>query len=91
MGDEDTRSNIASDGEADQLVAGSRDHRDQRPADRRWRSRYERYGYDGLSFFNGVRFSGMLDAYYGYDFNEPVSRTLDTRAFDVIHNGMTLN
>ncbi len=58
---------------------------------RRWCSRYERYGYDGLSFFNGVRFSGMLDAYYGYDFNEPVSRTLDTRAFDVIHNGMTLN
>ena len=24
---------LASDGEADQLVAGSRDHRDQRPAD----------------------------------------------------------
>ncbi len=30
---EDTRSNLASDREADQLVAGSRDHRDQRPAD----------------------------------------------------------
>ena len=27
------RSNLASDREADQLVAGSRDHRDQRPAD----------------------------------------------------------
>ncbi len=32
-GDEDTRSDFASDGEADQLVAGSRDHRNQRPAD----------------------------------------------------------
>ena len=29
--------------------------------------------FEGLSFFNGVRFSGLLDAYYGFDFNEPSS------------------
>ena len=29
-------------------MAGSRDHRDQRPADEAVRSRYEQYGYDGL-------------------------------------------
>lgn len=47
--------------------------------------------FEGLSFFNGVRFSGMLDTYYGYDFNQPGSRTLDTRAFAVSHNSLALN
>jgi len=32
-GDESTGSNIAGDGEEDHLVAGSGDHRHQRPAD----------------------------------------------------------
>ena len=32
-GNEDTGSNLAGDGEADYVVAGSGDHRDQRPAD----------------------------------------------------------
>src|SRR5260370_41084137 len=32
-GDENTRSNVAGDGQANNVVAGSRDHRDQLPAD----------------------------------------------------------
>src|ERR1700677_1720055 len=50
-GDESTGSHFAGDSEEDHMVASSRGRRDQRPFDgsmRRWRERYEEFGYDGL-------------------------------------------
>src|SRR3972149_849191 len=49
--DEDPRSDFASDGEEDYVVAGSGNHGDQRavrPGGRRWHGRYKEVGYDGL-------------------------------------------
>lgn len=47
--------------------------------------------FDGLSFFKGVRFSGFLDAYYTFDFNEPADGKVNYRNFDFNHNSLTLN
>lgn len=46
---------------------------------------------EGLSFFKGVRFSGFLDAYYGFNFDEPADRKVPYRNFDFNHNSLTLS
>ncbi|OFW26665.1 MAG: hypothetical protein A3H27_14135 [Acidobacteria bacterium RIFCSPLOWO2_02_FULL_59_13] len=47
--------------------------------------------FDALSFFKGMSLGGSLDAYYGYDFNKPGTRTVDFRNFDFNHNSVALN
>ena len=47
-GDEGAVSDLASDGEEDQLVAGGRDPRHQRAADAALAGAYEAHDYDGL-------------------------------------------
>ncbi|MBI1955926.1 MAG: porin [Acidobacteria bacterium] len=42
-------------------------------------------------FFKGVNFSGFLDAYYTYDFNEPPDGFINYRNFDFNHNSLTLS
>ncbi len=43
------------------------------------------------SFFDKVTFSGLVDTYYGYNFNRPQSRTSSLYNFDVNHNQFSLN
>lgn len=43
------------------------------------------------SFFDKVTFSGLVDTYYGFNFNRPRSRTNSLRNFDVNHNQFSLN
>ena len=47
--------------------------------------------FEGLNFFRGVRFSGFLDAYYGFNFDEPADRKVPYRNFDFNHNSLTLS
>ena len=47
--------------------------------------------FEGFNFFRGVRFSGFLDAYYGFNFDEPADRKVPYRNFDFNHNSLTLN
>ena len=47
--------------------------------------------WEGLSFFKGTRFSGFLDAYYGFNFDEPADRKVLYRNFDFNHNSLTLS
>lgn len=46
---------------------------------------------EGINFFSGVKFSGFLDAYYGFDFNEPADGKVTFRNFDFNHNSLTLS
>ncbi len=43
------------------------------------------------SFFDKVTFSGLVDTYYGFNFNRPASRTDSLYNFDVNHNQFSLN
>jgi hypothetical protein len=46
---------------------------------------------DPLAFFRTVEFSGLVDTYYTYNFNEPATRTFTPlRNFDVRHNQFSL-
>ncbi len=45
---EGTRSDFAGASEEDHVVAGGRDHRDQRPANEAWHEGYEEFGFRGL-------------------------------------------
>ncbi|MGH9342029.1 MAG: porin [Acidobacteriota bacterium] len=47
--------------------------------------------FEGLGFFRGVRFNGFLDAYYGFNFDEPADRKVPFRNFDFNHNSLTLS
>ena len=47
--------------------------------------------FEGLSFFRGTRFSGFLDAYYTFDFNEPSEELITYRNFDFNPNSLTLS
>jgi hypothetical protein len=47
--------------------------------------------FEGFNFFRGVRFSGFLDAYYGFNFDEPGDRKVPYRNFDFNHNSLTLS
>ncbi|MGH9783955.1 MAG: outer membrane beta-barrel protein, partial [Terriglobia bacterium] len=47
--------------------------------------------FEGFNFFRGVRFSGFLDAYYGFNFDEPADRKVPYRNFDFNHNSLTLS
>ncbi|MCA1635728.1 MAG: porin, partial [Acidobacteria bacterium] len=42
-------------------------------------------------FFKHTRVSGFVDAYFGYNFNRPSSRTNAYRAFDTKHNQFAFN
>ncbi|HYX53853.1 MAG TPA: outer membrane beta-barrel protein, partial [Candidatus Limnocylindrales bacterium] len=44
-----------------------------------------------LDFLKGTTFSGALDGYYGYNFNQPVGRVNLLRAYDVMSNSFSLN
>lgn len=46
-----------------------------------------------LNFFRNVEVSGVVDAYYLYNANEPTDRSVGTvgRAFDISHNNLSLN
>ncbi len=52
---------------------------------------------EGLNFFKGVKFGGFLDAYYGWDFNDPADATITLggtglkRNFDFSHDSLTLS
>ncbi|MBI4443746.1 MAG: outer membrane beta-barrel protein [Acidobacteria bacterium] len=46
---------------------------------------------EGLNFFKGVKFGGFLDAYYGFNFDEPGDRKVPYRNFDFNHNSLTLS
>ena len=64
---------------AGMLLGGSRQASAQATAD------------DPLAFFRTVNFSGLVDTYYTYNFNEPRTRTLTPlRNFDVRHNQFSL-
>src|SRR3989442_1461670 len=41
---------------------------------------------NGNSFFKGLSWEGMVDGYYGYNFNKPYNRTNQLRNFDFNHN-----
>jgi hypothetical protein len=43
------------------------------------------------SFFDKVSFGGLVDTYYGFNFNRPPSQTNALRNFDVNHNQFSLN
>ena len=47
--------------------------------------------FEGLNFFRGMSLSGSVDAYYGYNFNKPGSRTSAFHSLDPHSNSMTLN
>jgi len=47
--------------------------------------------FEGLNFFRGMSLSGSVDAYFGYDFNKPGSRTSAFHSLDPHSNSMTLN
>ena len=47
--------------------------------------------FEGFNFFRGTRFSGFLDAYYGFNFDEPADRKVPYRNFDFNHNSLTLS
>jgi hypothetical protein len=44
-----------------------------------------------LSFFDKVAFSGFIDTYYDYNFNNPPSQKNGLRNFDINHNQFSLN
>ncbi len=44
-----------------------------------------------LNFLKGTTFSGALDGYYGYNFNQPIGRVNLLRAYDVMSNSFSLN
>ncbi len=44
-----------------------------------------------LDFLKGTTFSGALDGYYGYNFNQPIGRVNLLRAYDVTSNSFSLN
>ena len=46
---------------------------------------------EGLNFFKGVTFGGLVDAYYLFNFNEPTDRSVGFRTFDSRHNSFALN
>jgi len=43
------------------------------------------------NFLRGTSISGLLDTYYGYNFNDPVGRVNRLRAYDVLSNAFSLN
>jgi hypothetical protein len=43
------------------------------------------------NFLRGTSISGLLDTYYGYNFNDPVGRVNRLRAYDVLGNAFSLN
>jgi hypothetical protein len=43
------------------------------------------------TFFSGVTFSGLIDAYYEFNFNRPSTRENALRNFDIRHNQFSLN
>ena len=47
--------------------------------------------FEGFNFFKGVKFGGFLDAYYGFNFDEPADRKILYRNFDFNHNSLTLS
>jgi hypothetical protein len=46
---------------------------------------------NGASFLDKLSLSGLIDMYYGYNFNSPHSRKNDVRSFDVNSNQFSLN
>jgi hypothetical protein len=42
------------------------------------------------NFLRGTSISGFLDAYYGYNFNDPIGRVNRLRAYDVLSNAFSL-
>jgi hypothetical protein len=43
------------------------------------------------NFLRGTSISGLLDTYYGYNFNDPIGRVNRLRAYDVLSNAFSLN
>ena len=44
-----------------------------------------------LDFFHSTTINGVLDGYYGYNFNQPIGRVNLLRAYDVMSNSFSLN
>jgi hypothetical protein len=44
-----------------------------------------------LDFFHNTTINGVLDGYYGYNFNQPIGRVNLLRAYDVMSNSFSLN